>query len=262
MLTLIKKELRLSRRLLILWAGVDILLCCFSYFEYLSLKDNMQELAALVDSFPRILKVMFGCTGDLKTTIGWFGCIWFWLAIMDFSYAVFLGITCVAKEGKQGTAEYLFTLPIARDKIILAKALASLVDLLILALISGISNYLTGALPLGGLGDKKVFIATTLGIFFTEALLFAAALLLSALAGSVSRGTQLGAAFLIACYGAYIVTDEAYLPVLRPLALLRYFEVLAVAENGLSPLLLVICALLTSLCILLASRIWPRRELT
>ena len=36
MKALIKKELRLSRTLLLIWMGIVLLLCGFAYFEYLS----------------------------------------------------------------------------------------------------------------------------------------------------------------------------------------------------------------------------------
>ena len=54
--------------------------------------------------------------------------------ILAFSYAAYLGITCVAKEEKRSTAEYLFTKPVDRSTIVLSKALASAGNLLLYAL--------------------------------------------------------------------------------------------------------------------------------
>ena len=82
---LINKELRLSRRLLLIWMGIVLILCGFAYFEYLSLKGSLGELAEMMQQFPRILLVMFGVGEDLTSTLGWYGCIYYWVVILDFS---------------------------------------------------------------------------------------------------------------------------------------------------------------------------------
>lgn len=175
MKTLIEYELRLSRKILLIWMGMVLLLCGFAYFEYLSLRYMMDDLMELVDSFPEILKITFGVTGDLTTALGWYGCMYFWAATLDFSYAAYLGATCVAKEKERGTAEYLFTKPVSRNRIVLAKAAASTLNLLLLSVFSGFCNFVTAVLPLGGL---RAFPATILGLFLTELVLFSLTLLL------------------------------------------------------------------------------------
>lgn len=98
MKALIKKELRLSRTLLLIWMGIVLLLCGFAYFEYLSLRETLGELDELINTFPKILTIMFGVGEELTSTLGWYGCIYFWVAILNYSYAIYLGISCVAKK--------------------------------------------------------------------------------------------------------------------------------------------------------------------
>ena len=40
---LIKNEFRLTRKMLLIWMGIVLVLCGFAYFEYLSLKDSNDE---------------------------------------------------------------------------------------------------------------------------------------------------------------------------------------------------------------------------
>ena len=258
---LIKKELRLSRRFLLIWLGLVTLTCFFSYFEYLSLKDTMDELVGLIDDFPEVLKIMFGCTGDLSTTMGWFGCIYFWIAILDYSYAVYLGITCVSKEVKQGTAEYLFTRPVARPVMIWAKALSCLVNLFILASVSGLINYLTGALPLGGLESNSILLTTTLGLFLTEAILYSLALLIAAGVSDYHRAVRLGAFMLLTFYGIYVLADLYHIFTLYILTPLKYFDVFEVGEHGLSLSSVLLSLALVLFCITGAEKLWSRREI-
>ena len=45
MKTLIKNEFRQTRKTLLIWLGIMLLLCGFCYFELLSLKDSLDEMA-------------------------------------------------------------------------------------------------------------------------------------------------------------------------------------------------------------------------
>lgn len=71
MISLIKKELKLTRKILLIWLGIIILLCVFAYIEYLSLKDSLPILVEMLNDFPRILMVMFGVSKIL--TLHWVG---------------------------------------------------------------------------------------------------------------------------------------------------------------------------------------------
>lgn len=162
MKALVKNELRLTRKLLLIWMGIVLILCGFAYFEYLSLKESLNELTGLISNFPKILKAMFGVSGDLTSALGWYGCMYYWVTMLTNSYAVYLGVSCVAKEQAQGTAEYLFTKPVGRNKVVCAKAVACVCNLLALAVFSGLCNYFTAILPLSsGIGQGRVRCGTT-----------------------------------------------------------------------------------------------------
>lgn len=254
---LIKYELCLSRKILLIWMGMVGLLCGFAYFEYLSLRYMMDDLMGLVNSFPEILKITFGVTGDLTTALGWYGCMYFWAATLDFSYAVYLGITCVAKEKERGTAEYLFTKPVSRGQIVLSKTAACALNLLVLSVFSGLCNYVTAIVPLGGLDS---FPATILGLFLTELVLFSLALLLSALMKSYRGAVRAGAAALLGFYGLYIASDCLKVPALYYFTPLKYFDVYTVATEGFSTLFLLMAAAIIAVSVIAARRIWSGRE--
>ena len=141
MKALIQKELRLTRRSLLIWLGFILILGGFTYFEYLSMKDSLAELSEMMNAFPKILMVTFGIGERLDTTLGWYGCIYYWVTILTYSYAVYLGVSCVGREKARGTSEYLFTKPVSRSQIVMAKTTASVINLLILSLFSGLIDY-------------------------------------------------------------------------------------------------------------------------
>lgn len=261
MKALIKKELRLSARTLLIWMWFILMLCGFAYFEYLSLKDSLGELAQWMQHFPRILLLMFGAAGDLAATLGWYGCIYYWVAILDFSYAMYLGVSCMDREKAQGTSEYLFTKPVSRRQILCAKSLASVWDLLVLAGFSGLCNYATAIAPLGGLEQKGAAFTTTLGLFLTETVLFALGLLAAALTNTYAGAVRLGAGLLLGFYGISIAADYVQAPALYVLTPLKYFDVYAVAEHGFRLVFLLLAGVLVLVSLMVSLRRWEKREL-
>lgn len=261
MKALIKQELRLSRKTLFIWMGIVLIMGIFCYCEYVSLKDSLVELTQMVDRFPQILRIMFGVTGDLSTVLGWYCCIYFWIAILVFSYAVYLGISSVAKEKAQGTSEYLFTKPLNRHQIIMAKVVANLCDLFILAAISGLCNYFTAVAPLGGLEQKNTVLLTTVGLFLTEVVLYAIGLMISGLTKSYKSASMLGAGTLIAFYCIYVAAECLKNPVLPYLTPIKYYDVCVVAIEGISITFLLISGLITFISVFIAKRQWAGKEL-
>lgn len=260
MKALLKKELRLTRKLLLVWMGIVLLLCGFAYFEYLSLQENLEELAGLIHAFPKILTIMAGATEEMTSPMGWYGCIYYWVAILVYSYAVYLGISCMVKEKTQGTAEYIFTKPVNRGQIVMAKTFASVCNLFALTVFSGLCNYFTSIRPLGGLENRGAAITTTMGMFLTAIVLFALAFLVSSLSKTYKRTALYGAGLLLGCYGVYVVAELLEFRLLYYFTPLKYFDVYTVAREGISLIFLLLAGIITILSLATAKKSWINRE--
>ena len=261
MKTLIKNEFRQTRKTLLIWLGIMLLLCGFCYFELLSLKDSLDEMARTVDQFPRLIMIMFGVKGDLTTALGWYACIYFWEGLLAFAYAISLGLSCVAREKKFGTSEYLFTKPVERKTIVLAKVIVSAVNLLVFALFSGVCNYFTIVLPLGGLDQPGAVLSTTMGMFFTQILFFALGLLFASVLLSYRAAVRTGTISMLAAYALAFTAEYAGNRFLDYLTPLRYYDVYEVALNGVYLSYIVLTVLIVGACVMVSTRRWKLREL-
>lgn len=261
MKALVKSELRLMRKMLLIWMGIVLILCGFAYFEYLSLKDSLNELTGLISDFPKILKAMFGVGGDLDSALGWYGCIYYWTTMLTNGYAVYLGVSCVAKEQAQGTAEYLFTKPVSRGAVVCAKAAACVCNLLVLAVFSGLCNYFTAILPLGGLEQRGAALTTTTGLFLTGLTLFAITLLAACLTRTYKGAVRTGAGILLLFYGISITAEYLEAPMLHCLTPLKYFDVYTVAVSGIPFSFLLLAMIITAGSVMAAQRVWTLREI-
>ena len=261
MKTLIKYELRQSRKALIIWLGILAMLVAFCYFEFLSLQDSLDEMARMLEEFPKLLKILFGVKSDLSTAIGWYSCLYFWCGLLVFAYGAVLGVSCVAKEKKQGTSEYLFTKPVGRGDIVLAKAAASVLHLAVFSVVCGLLNNFLLVRPMGGLERPGAVLSTTVGLFLTELLFFSLGLFLAAAIPSYKKAVRANTALMLGAYGLSFAAQYTGLRPLDFLTPLRYFDVYEVAVHGIQVPFLLLTVCITAFCVLGAKRRWELREL-
>ncbi|WP_092241637.1 hypothetical protein [Lacrimispora sphenoides] len=71
MKTIYLKELKLTRKMLMIWLVLIVMLTGFAAIEFIVLKDAMGEIAALAESFPKIILILFGLNGvRIDTPLG------------------------------------------------------------------------------------------------------------------------------------------------------------------------------------------------
>lgn len=263
MKTIYFKELKLTRKLLVIWLVLIIMLTGFAAVEFVVLKNAMGEIAAMAESFPKIVLILFGLSGvKIDTALGAYQCMVFWTDLLAFFFAGFIGVFAVAREERFGTSEFLFSKPYKRSSVILAKSGAAVTDLGIFSLTVGIMSYLCIILPLGAPGILGIHIVTTAGIFITQVVLFSIGLFLSSLVKSYKSASLLTALTVAAFYVLSFVLDYAgnlkFLYFLTPIS---YFNVISVSESGLSPFYLLLSLGIILACCSMAIRFYERRDL-
>lgn len=260
MKTLMKMELRQTRKMLLIWLTLVLMLAGFCYFEFLSLKDSLGEMSKLMDAFPRILLVMFGVKADLSTPVGWYCCLYFWVAILAFAYALYLGITCVAKEERWNTSEYLFSKPVKRTQIVHAKVLACAVNLLIYAVFSGLCSFLMIVLSIGGLERNIDVFFTTLGMYLTQMILFSIGLFIAAVVKKYRFVVRVGALVMLLAYGLSIVIQYMEADFWDFLSPLCYFDAYGIIMNGFRLPYLILTVVVVFILVWAADKQWRKRE--
>ena len=261
MKTLIKNELRQTRKQLMIWIGIMLILVGFCYYEYLSLKGTLEEVSQMLNTLPTLLVVMFGVKGDLNTALGWYSVIYFWTSILALVYALNLGISSVEKELKHGTYEYLFTKPVRRAEIVLSKVIASIVNIFIFAVFSGVCNYFMIILPAGGLEQPKAAFTTTAGLFFTQLMLFSTGLFIASIVKKQKSSIQIGTLLLLVFYGISVTAEYTNIRLLDFMSPLRYFDVYEVSLGGIQILHFIIAGLIIALCTAVSVYQWKNREI-
>lgn len=132
-MTLIKHELRQGWKSLLIWTisiGFFVAICVFMYPEMESEMEGVNEMFSSMGSFT----AAFGMDRlNFGTLIGFYavecGNI---LGLGGAFFAALLGISALAKEEKERTAEYLLTHPVSRIRIITGKLTSVVLQILIM----------------------------------------------------------------------------------------------------------------------------------
>ena len=256
------KELKRSRRNLILWCAVIGATALFGILEYPIMADYGDMIAPVLDAMPKLIQIIFGVYGaDLTTAMGYYVVMYFWFGLIVFTHAAYLGASIISKEQRDKTAEYIFTMPYKRDTIVTAKIMVAVVNVLVVAIVTGlISALVMAALGVGSGGLISVLISI-IGMFVTQLVFVAVGFLCSAdfikyKFAALSSIAVLIVAYIVSFAIEYIGTAD-YLSFLSPL---RYFDVQRVISNGISPLYLLVSAVVILLSLYFTLTLYRKKD--
>lgn len=135
-MTLIRHELRQGWKSLLIWTisiGFFIVICIFMYPEMESEMEGVNEMFSSMGSFTAAFgmdQLNFGTlTGFYAVECGNI------LGLGGAFFAALLGISALAKEEKEKTAEFLLTHPVSRVRIVTGKLAAVMLQILVMNVI-------------------------------------------------------------------------------------------------------------------------------
>lgn len=142
-MNIVKRELRSNLKSMIIWSVAIALLVSVWMIEYKSFAGNPAMDDFLV-SMPQGMLAALGMQDfTLGNLNGYIGSISLYLYLLLGMQAILLGSSIISKEERDRTAEYLFTLPISRSKVIVGKTISAIINLAILNIITLISMILS-----------------------------------------------------------------------------------------------------------------------
>ena len=196
-MTVFFHELKRGKVSLLIWScAIAFMLgiCVLIYPEMKTQMSDISEMFADMGSFSDAFgmdKINFG------TFIGYFGVeCGNVLGLGGALFAYILGISALAKEEKEHTAEFLLTHPVSREKVLAEKLLAVFSQIIILNLVSAIVTVLS-VLAVGESVDAKVMLLLFLAYFMMQIEISAVTFGISAFLKGNGLGIGLGIAVLM-----------------------------------------------------------------
>ena len=197
---MIKRELKVNFKSWLIWLGILVGMFLFVYilYPFLITDETMKEMDEMMKIFPEeVMKAFNMDMTSISTAYGWFKSEGFMyvLLIIGF-YSSILGSSIVLKEENDQTIEYLGSLPITRNKILMNKIIVGFIYVIGMVLLLGVFNYV--ALMISCDLDQKQFILLSITPIFIGLPLFSFNLFLSTFMHKTKTmfGISLGLVFL------------------------------------------------------------------
>lgn len=260
---ILKWELKANLKSLIIWSTIFIAIIFMMTSEFSAYYDN-PEMLDIMNAMPESLMKAFSMdSANLTTAIGYVSVVSLYFYLMASVFAILLGSNIISKEERDKTAEYLMVMPMSRERIILAKIGASLINCFILLVIV-IGATIVSMLPYN-LDEKFYeFIWLMMQSMFISMLIFLSlGMLLASVLKRYKNSGKISASLLMFLYFLSILTTlSEKVEFLKYLTPFKYFEAQDLIKNG----HLNSTYVLISFAIVLASMvgtfyIYPRRDL-
>lgn len=261
-------ELKSTYKGLVAWiVGVLVFqLSGYSKFEGFKEAQSSNSLNAITQAFPKPLAALFGMVDlNIATLIGYYGILYIFFALMAVIHAGLLGAGIISKEERDKTSEFLLTRPASRNKILTAKLLAGLTNVLILFVVIAVSSVIAVAIVnKGNYSLTPQIMAMMWGILLMQLVFFS----LGALFAGLFKNPKLPTlAVTVAVVGTYIVYAGSQindsLQWLRYTTPFRWFSAASIIDaNGLGNGYVSLALVLSILFVLLSYAFYNRRDIT
>lgn len=260
-----KRELKVNLKSFLIWMIVTLAMFLFVFLMYPSIvnSENIKLIDQMMEVFPKELLIAFNMDiASMDSAYGWLKSEGFvFILLIVGCYSGIMGSTVLLKEESDKTIEYLNSLPVKRNHIVISKVLASLVYISSMIIILAIFNFI--GLEISGDFDRKQYILLSLTPFLSCFVIFFVCMFISTFTHKTKK--MLGVSF-------GIVLISYLLQVLSQIAdtveFLKYFSIFTLSNirevilsSSISYLVVIISICLSGVFLLLTLYRYNKKEL-
>jgi len=222
-----KREMKVNFKNFIIWTLilVGIFLVAFIMYPSIINSDNAKMMEEMMNMFPKEVLIAFNMDiSSIDSAFGWIKSEGFVFALLIIGcYAGILGSNILLKEENDKTIEYLNSLPVSRNDIILSKVFSGLIYIILMVLVLGVFNYI--GLSISGDFDKKQYFLLSLTPLFSSLVIYFICMFLSTFEHKSKKilGLSLGIVFI--SYVLQVLSSMA-----ETVEFLKYFSVFTLAD--------------------------------
>ncbi|MCF7931215.1 MAG: ABC transporter permease [Acholeplasmataceae bacterium] len=202
----IRREIVANFRSWLIWTVSLIAVLVVASLEFAAFVGNDSLLESMA-SFAAFFKALGVEITDLSTPEGFVSLESVYLYIPLAIYGALLGGTLISKEERDKTAEYLFTLPVSRTKVIISKIVVGVFYNILVNLFVVIATYLTYLRFSPTQAFTEFLINLSIGLIGTQMVFMAIGMLLASTmkqykkSGAATLGIVIGTYFLFVLIG-------------------------------------------------------------
>lgn len=260
-----KRELKVNLKSFLIWLIILIGLFLVVFLIYPSIinSENIKMIDEMMEMFPtELLKAFNMDITTIDSAYGWLKTEGFvFILLIIGCYASILGSSILLKEENDKTIEYLNSLPITRNKIIINKVLVGLIYIILKVLILGIFNFV--CLSLSGDFNKKEYILLSITPLFSSITIYFISMFIATFTNKQKKmiGISLGIVFI-----SYILNTLSTLS--SNVEFLKYFSIFTLADirnvitnNVINPIIIIVSIIISLIFLILTIVKYNKKEL-
>ena len=257
------RELKANFKSLVIWAVIITLLIMVAVAKFSAFAGDPSMLAMLDSIPPAMLDALNMRAFNLTTLSGFYGLMFIYFGLLAAIAGAMWGSDILSKEERDKTVEFSLVLPVSRSRVITAKALAALVNCIVLVALTwvislvAVQTYKPDQAFLDYLAlEMQAMLAIEL-IFLAIGLLLGAAMKQYKLSGSIAVGIILVTYFMSILSGM-----QANLDFLKYFTPFKYFDAAELFRSGsLNGGYVLLAAAIIAVCLAAAYWAYNRRDL-
>lgn len=185
-MNILAQELKRSfRSWLYFTLGMAAMLCIFSAF-FNSLKNDVQLIDRLLQNFPPEFKAAFGFADvNLSQIEGYFSFIISYNVLIGAVFGMKQGVSLLSEEGRRHTVDFLLTKPVRRTRVMTAKLMAIMINLIMQNLVLFGTGLIVIRLVINEPFDYSVFALISFSTFFVQLFFVGIGLCIAAIAQKI-----------------------------------------------------------------------------
>jgi ABC-2 type transport system permease protein len=257
------RELRANVKSLVVWSVVLILLIVIATAKFSAFAGNPEMLAVLDAMPPAVLDAFSMRAFNLTTLSGFYGLMFIYFALMGAMAAAMWGSEIISKEERGKTVEFSLVLPVSRNRVVTAKALAALVYCVLFVLVTWGAS-LVAVRPYSPDAAFYDYLALQMHAMFVLELIFLAVGLLLGCAMKQYRrtGAIAIALILVTYFASTLASMQESLNFLKWFTPFKYFDAGELFRTGsLDGIYLALSAAIVVVCLAGAYWAYNRRDL-
>ncbi len=249
-MNIILRELRANLKSIIIWSLSMIFLIYAGMVKYSGFESAGQSVNELIGQMPDALKSIFGMNGlDLTSISGFYGMLYLYFMLMAGVHAVMLGAVIISKEERDKTADFLFVKPILRVRVITAKFIAALINIIVLNFVTLVSSILFVKMYNKGVPINDQIARLIFSLLIIQIIFLTIGAVVAAIARDTKKATSISTTLLLSAFILSVAIDINnkidYLSFLTPF---KYFEAAQVMREGSFDLVYLLLSVVIIVC--------------
>lgn len=222
-----KREMKVNFKSFCIWTLIlmGIFLVVFLVYPSLIKNENIKMIDEMMSMFPKeLLKAFNMDIATIDSAFGWLKTEGFvFVLLITGCFSAILGSSILLKEENDKTIEYLNSLPIKRSTIVVKKAIAGLIYILLMVFFIGLFNFI--GLSLSGAFDRKLYCVLSITPILSSMVIYFVCLFLATFTHKTKKMFGISLGIVLISYVLQILSTLG-----ENVEFLKYFSLFTLAD--------------------------------